>query len=261
MGYFAFPNSISAGGDSLSASDFNTATNPGSEGGGKVSLGDTIISGIVQKSPGDTISFSDFAGYTAAHFQVNVGRRNNDAMYGFGNIGGDAFGNMYNQGTPEVFVPRQNNYYFTQGSTGTALPEEGFMMDITSCFWREFGGDQELYVQGTDAVTPPPQYAYSRGGILDNPSPPPDYIDVPHSFWRWHRLSIGPRASQLGTSYLPPPLPYTTRPYGDIDFSSGGMPWRISDSAGTNPFGTTVGARIEVVFSTNRNDLSALVGT
>jgi len=258
MGYFAFPNAISAGGDSLSASDFNTATNPGNEGGGKVSLGDTIISGIVQKSPGDTISFSDFAGYTAAHFQVNVGQRNNDPYYGFSVGGPGTFGNIYNQGTPVVSPNRQNNYYFTQGSTGTALPEEGFMMDITSCFWREFPTNTyEFYVQGTDAVTPEPQY--SRGGILDNPSPPPDYIDVPHSFWRWHRLSVGPRASQLGTSYPPPPLPYTTRPNNDIDFSSGGMPWRISASAGTNPFGTTVGARVEVVFSTNRNDLSSLV--
>lgn len=247
MGYFAFPNSISAGGDSLSASDFNTATNPGNEGGGKVSLGDTIISGIVEKSPGDTISFSDFAGYTAAHFQVNVGRRNNDAMYGFSNSNVGVFGNMYNQGTPVVSPNRQNNYYFTQGSTGTALPEEGFMMDVANCFWRDFGGNQELYVEGSDLVTPDPQY--NKGGILDNPFPPPDYIDVSKRFWRWHRLSIGPRASQLGTSYLPPSLPY----------ASGLMPWLITNTAGTNPFGTTVGARIEVVFSTDRNDLSSLV--
>jgi len=249
MGYFAFPNSISAGGDSLSASDFNTATNPGSEGGGKVSLGDTIISGIVRKSPGDTISFSDFAGYTAAHFQVNVGKRSGSTpYYGFSASGGaGVFGNMYNQGTPEASVPRQNNYYFTQGSTGTVLPEEGFMMDIGSCFWRDFAGNQELWVQGSDLVTPEPQY--NKGGILDNPSPPPDYIDVSKSFWRWHRLSIGPRASQLGTSYSPPSLPY----------ASGLMPWVITNAAGTNPFGTTVGARVEVVFSTDRNDLSSLV--
>ena len=258
MGYFAFPNSISAGGDSLSASDFNTATNPGNEGGGEVSLGDTIISGIVEKSPGDTISFSDFAGYTAAHFQVQVGQRNNDPYYGFSvDIG--TFGNMYNQGEPVLSPNRQNNYYFTQGSTGTALPVEGFMMSITSCFWREFPtGTYEFWARGTDTETPAPQYSF--GGILDNPSPPPDYIDVPHSFWRWHRLSVGPRASQLGTSYPPPPLPYNTQPSnGGTQFTAGAMPWKISGAAGTNPFGTTVGARVEVVFSTNRNDLSSLV--